>query len=158
MSPRSQVTSSFQHFEDCSRVWFFNLNAVFPDEHILPGAPPVIHTPVLAEYSGEQLVVFGEGGASWLEFVIGFPLFARSRDTRAWGPEIPQARTVRYHVYRMAALCASCWSAIGCLDGRTKNLSMKERLKTSLCSRWSAVGCTDGTTKKNSLTRAGLLI
>lgn len=66
-------------------MWFFNLNAVFPDEHILPGAPPVIHTPVLAEYSGEQLVVFGEGGASWLESVIGFPLSARSRDTRAWG-------------------------------------------------------------------------
>jgi hypothetical protein len=155
-------------------VWFFNLNAVFPDEHTLPGAPPVLHTPVLAEYSGEQLVVFGEGGASWLESVIGFPLSARSRDTRAWGPEIPQARTVRYHVHRrdgdarripsesrvsdltfeMAAFCASCWSAIGCLDGRTKNLSMKERLKTSLCSRWSAVGCTNGTTKKNSLTRA----
>lgn len=53
-------------------MWFFNLNAVFPDEHILPGAPLVIHTPVLAEYSGEQLVVFGEGGASWLESVIGF--------------------------------------------------------------------------------------
>ena len=86
-------------------MWLFNLNAVFPDEHILPGAPPVIHTPVLAEYSGEQLVVFGEGGASWLESVLGFPLSALPRDTRAWGsrgPEIPQARTVRYHVHRRA--------------------------------------------------------
>ena len=74
-------------------MWLFNLNAVFPDEHILPGAPPVIHTPVLAEYSGEQLVVFGEGGASWLESVLGFPLSALPRDTRAWGsrgPEIPR--------------------------------------------------------------------
>jgi hypothetical protein len=58
----------------------------------------------------------------------------------------------------MAALCASRWSAIGCIDSRTKNLSMKERLKANCASRWSAVGCTNGTTKKNGLTRAGLLM
>ena len=33
----------------------------------------------------------------------------------------------------MAALCASRWSAIGCIDGRTKNLSKKERLEANLC-------------------------
>jgi hypothetical protein len=57
----------------------------------------------------------------------------------------------------MAALCASRWSAIGCIAGRTKNLSKKEGLKAH-ASRWSAVGCTNGTTKKNGLTRAGLLM
>jgi hypothetical protein len=142
-------------------VWFFNLNAVFPDEHILPGAPPVIHTPVLAEYCGEQLVVFGEGGASWLESVIGFPLSARSRDTRAWGPEIPQARTVRYHVHRrdgdarripsesrvsdltfeMAALCASRWSAISRIDSFTETFLRRKtrRLPVPPVGRQSAV-------------------
>jgi len=32
------------------------------------------------------------------------------------------------------------WSAISCLDGRTKNLSKKERRKIIYASRWSAVG------------------
>ena len=58
----------------------------------------------------------------------------------------------------MAALCASRWSAIGRIDGRTKNLSKKERLKANCASRWSAVGRMVGTTKKNGLTRAGLLM
>ena len=58
----------------------------------------------------------------------------------------------------MAALCVSRWSAIGCIDGRTKNLSKKEGLKVNCASRWSAVGYTVGTTKKNGLTRAGLLM
>src|SRR6516225_8199614 len=58
----------------------------------------------------------------------------------------------------MAALCASRWSAIGCIDGGTKNLSMKERPKANCASRWSAVGRMVGTTKKNGLTGAGLLM
>src|SRR5215471_14606295 len=58
----------------------------------------------------------------------------------------------------MAALCASRWSAIGCLDSRTKNLSMKERPRANCASRWSAVGRTVATTKKKGLTRAGLLM
>jgi hypothetical protein len=58
----------------------------------------------------------------------------------------------------MAALCASRWSAIGYIYGRTKNLSKKERLKANCASRWSAVDCTNGTTKKNGLTWAGLLM
>src|SRR5215469_12180804 len=58
----------------------------------------------------------------------------------------------------MAALCASRWSAIGCIDSRTKNLSMKERPRANCASRWSAVGRTVATTKKKGLTRAGLLM
>jgi hypothetical protein len=58
----------------------------------------------------------------------------------------------------MAALCASRWSAIGWIDGRTKNLTKKERLEANRASRWSATGCTNSTTKKNRLTRAGLLM
>jgi hypothetical protein len=33
----------------------------------------------------------------------------------------------------MAALCASRWSAIGCIDGRRKNLSKKERPEANRC-------------------------
>ena len=58
----------------------------------------------------------------------------------------------------MAALCASRWSAIGCIDSRTKTLSMKERPRANCASRWSAVGRTVATTKKKGLTRAGLLM
>jgi hypothetical protein len=47
-------------------------------------------------------------------------------------------------------LRASRWSAIGCLDVRSKNLSKKERRKAHCASRWSAVGCTNGTTKKTA--------
>jgi hypothetical protein len=54
----------------------------------------------------------------------------------------------------MAALGASRWSAIGCIDGRPKKLSKKERLKANCASRWSAVGSTNGTTKKKGLTGA----
>jgi len=46
-----------------TRVWFFNPDDVFPDEHILPGAPRMIQTPVLAEYSGRRLVNFVQGGS-----------------------------------------------------------------------------------------------
>jgi hypothetical protein len=48
---------------DGTRVWFFNPDHVFPDERILPGAPPIRQTPALAEYSGEQLVAFLQGGS-----------------------------------------------------------------------------------------------
>jgi hypothetical protein len=44
-----------------TQVWFFSLDYVFPDERILPNAPSVIRTPVLAEYSGRQLVNFVQG-------------------------------------------------------------------------------------------------
>ena len=57
-----------------TRVWFFNLDVVFPDERILPGAPSVIHTPVLAEYSGKQLVVFGQRGAVMARIRNRFPV------------------------------------------------------------------------------------
>ena len=46
-----------------TRVWFFNPDYVFPDDRILPGAPRMIQTPALAEYSGEQLVAFVQGGS-----------------------------------------------------------------------------------------------
>ena len=46
-----------------TRVWFFNPDYVFPDERILPGAPRMVQTPALAEYSGEQLVAFVQGGS-----------------------------------------------------------------------------------------------
>ena len=58
----------------------------------------------------------------------------------------------------MAAMCASRWSAIGCLEWPSQNLSKKERLKGNCASRWSAVGRMVGTTKKNGLTGAGLLM
>ena len=56
-----------------TRVWFFNLDVVFPDERILPGAPRVIYTPVLAEYSGNELVVFGQGGGVMARIRNRFP-------------------------------------------------------------------------------------
>lgn len=46
-----------------TRVWFFNPDSVFPDDRILPGAPRMLQTPVLAEYSGERLVAFVQGGS-----------------------------------------------------------------------------------------------
>src|SRR6516164_3129064 len=60
--------------------------------------------------------------------------------------------------FGMAALCASRWSAIGCIDSRAKNLSMKERLKANYASRWSAIGRMVERPKENGLTRAGLLM
>jgi hypothetical protein len=45
-----------------TQVWFFNPDQVFPDDRILPGAPRMVQTPALAEYSGEQLVSFLQGG------------------------------------------------------------------------------------------------
>jgi len=45
-----------------TRVWFFNPDRVFPDEKILPGAARMVQTPVLAEYSGKQLIRFTQGG------------------------------------------------------------------------------------------------
>lgn len=56
-----------------TRVWFFNIDVVFPDERILPGAPSVIETPVLAEYSGRQLAVFGQGGGVMARIRNRFP-------------------------------------------------------------------------------------
>jgi hypothetical protein len=50
----------------------------------------------------------------------------------------------------MAALCASRWSAIGYIDGRTKNLSKKERLEANRASRWSAGWLYVDTTKKTA--------
>ncbi len=47
-----------------TRVWFFNPDNVFPDDRILPGAPRMRQTPALAEYSGEQLVAFVQGGSA----------------------------------------------------------------------------------------------
>jgi len=47
-----------------TRVWFFNPDYVFPDERILPGAPRMVQTPALAEYSGERLVAFVQGGSA----------------------------------------------------------------------------------------------
>lgn len=44
------------------RVWIFNPDDVFPDDRILPGAPRMVSTPSLAEYSGAQLVSFIQGG------------------------------------------------------------------------------------------------
>jgi hypothetical protein len=44
-----------------TRVWFFNPDYFFPDDRILPGAPRMIETPVLAEYSGKRLVAFAQG-------------------------------------------------------------------------------------------------
>lgn len=46
-----------------TRVWFSNPDYVFPDDRILRGAPRMIETPVLAEYSGERLVAFVQGGS-----------------------------------------------------------------------------------------------
>jgi len=46
-----------------TRVWFFNPDHVFPNEGVLPGAPRMLQTPVLAEYSGRQLVTFTQGGS-----------------------------------------------------------------------------------------------
>jgi len=46
-----------------TRVWFFNPDDVFPDERILPGAPRMIQTPAMAEYSGSRLVDFVQGGS-----------------------------------------------------------------------------------------------
>jgi hypothetical protein len=46
-----------------TRVWFFNPDYVFPDDRILPGTPRMVQTPALAEYSGEQLVAFVQGGS-----------------------------------------------------------------------------------------------
>ena len=46
-----------------TRVWFFNPDCVFPDDRILPGATRMVQTPALAEYSGEQLVAFVQGGS-----------------------------------------------------------------------------------------------
>jgi hypothetical protein len=45
------------------RVWFFNPDVVFPDERILPGAGRMVQTPALAEYLGQHLVRFLQGGA-----------------------------------------------------------------------------------------------
>ncbi len=45
-----------------TQVWFFNPDEVFPDDRILPGAPRMVQTPALAEYSGEQFVSFLQGG------------------------------------------------------------------------------------------------
>lgn len=45
-----------------THVWFFNPDKVFPDDRILPGAPRMVQTPALAEYSGEQFVSFLQGG------------------------------------------------------------------------------------------------
>jgi hypothetical protein len=39
-----------------TRVWFFNPDYVFPDERVLPDAPRMIQTPILAEYAGKRLV------------------------------------------------------------------------------------------------------
>lgn len=46
-----------------TRVWFFNPDYVFPDEHVLPGGPRMATTPVLAEYAGRRLVNFVKGGS-----------------------------------------------------------------------------------------------
>jgi hypothetical protein len=46
-----------------TRVWFFNPDYVFSDERILPGAPRMVQTPVLAEYTGKRLVAFLQGGS-----------------------------------------------------------------------------------------------
>lgn len=46
-----------------TRVWFFNPDYVFPDERILPGAPQMRDTPVLAEYAGKRLIAFVQGGS-----------------------------------------------------------------------------------------------
>ena len=46
-----------------TRVWVFNPDYVFPDERILPGAPRMVQTPVLAEYAGKRLVAFLQGGS-----------------------------------------------------------------------------------------------
>jgi hypothetical protein len=46
-----------------SRVWFFNPDYVFPDERILPGAPQMRYTPVLAEYAGKRLIAFVQDGS-----------------------------------------------------------------------------------------------
>jgi hypothetical protein len=46
-----------------TRVWFFNPDYVFPDERILPGAPRMVQTPILAEYEGKRLVAFLQGGS-----------------------------------------------------------------------------------------------
>jgi hypothetical protein len=46
-----------------TRIWFFNPDDVFPDERILPGAPRMVQTPALAEYSGSRLVGFLQGGS-----------------------------------------------------------------------------------------------
>ena len=45
-----------------TQVWFFNPDQVFPDDRILPGAPRMVQTPVLAEYSGEQFISFLQRG------------------------------------------------------------------------------------------------
>jgi hypothetical protein len=50
------------------------------------------------------------------------------------------------------------WSAISCLDGRTKNLSKKERRKIIYASRWSAVDIANGMANKKFLTETGLLM
>jgi hypothetical protein len=45
-----------------THVWFFNPDHVFPDDRILPGAPRMVQTPAVAEYSGQQFVSFLQGG------------------------------------------------------------------------------------------------
>lgn len=56
-----------------TQVWFFNIDSVFPDERILPGAPRVIETPVLAEYTGKRLSCFGQGGGVRARIQNRFP-------------------------------------------------------------------------------------
>jgi hypothetical protein len=56
-----------------TRVWFFNIDSVFPDGRILPGAPRVLETPVLAEYTGRRLSCFGQGSGVRARIQSRFP-------------------------------------------------------------------------------------
>lgn len=64
-----------------ARVWFFNPDYVFADERILPGAPQMRYTPVLAEYTGKQLIAFvqdGSGAGSVVDRIRNlFPVLCR---------------------------------------------------------------------------------
>lgn len=60
-----------------TQVWFFNPDDVFPDERILPSAPLMVQTPVLAEYVGRRLVSFLQGGSVIDRIRSRFPVVPR---------------------------------------------------------------------------------
>ena len=74
-----------------TRVWFFNPDCVFPDERILPGARPMIQTPVLAEYSGTRLVSFVQGGSVSEGVIERIRILFPLRSTQPSGSIVGQA-------------------------------------------------------------------
>ncbi len=58
-----------------SNAWFFNPDRVPPDQRVLPGAGNLLATPGLAEYDGELLVSFLQGGLAHERVAFVGPAF-----------------------------------------------------------------------------------